>query len=113
MFLLERAKVVRVFRNQCYKFTGTPEFMAPEVYAEAYNELVDIYSFGMCILEMITFEYPYSECTHPAQIYKKVISVRRFPSLFVCFVYVFVCSRLMCYRFLGEKTRCLVQSEGS
>ncbi|XP_008804330.1 probable serine/threonine-protein kinase WNK1 [Phoenix dactylifera] len=53
---------------------GTPEFMAPEVYEEEYNELVDIYSFGMCILEMVTFEYPYSECTHPAQIYKKVIS---------------------------------------
>lgn len=49
--------------------------MAPEVYEEAYNELVDIYSFGMCILEMVTFEYPYSECTHPTQIYKN-ISVR-------------------------------------
>lgn len=56
--------------------SGTPEFMAPEVYEEAYNELVDIYSFGMCVLEMVTFEYPYSECTRPAQIYKKVISVR-------------------------------------
>lgn len=56
---------------------GTPEFMAPEVYKEEYNELVDIYSFGMCILEMVTFEYPYSECTHPAQIYKKVISVSK------------------------------------
>ncbi|KAH7675405.1 Non-specific serine/threonine protein kinase protein [Dioscorea alata] len=53
---------------------GTPEFMAPEVYEEEYNELVDIYSFGMCVLEMVTFEYPYSECTHHAQIYKKVIS---------------------------------------
>ncbi|KAL2548412.1 Serine/threonine-protein kinase WNK1 [Forsythia ovata] len=30
--------------------------MAPEVYAEEYNELVDIYSFGMCILEMVTFD---------------------------------------------------------
>ena len=74
-----------VVRSECSKFIGTPEFMAPEVYAEAYNELVDIYSFGMCMLEMITFEYPYSECTHPAQIYKKVISVRRF-SLCVCYV---------------------------
>lgn len=54
---------------------GTPEFMAPELYEEEYNELVDIYSFGMCILEMITLEYPYSECKNPAQIYKKVISV--------------------------------------
>lgn len=54
--------------------------MAPEVYEEEYNELVDIYSFGMCILEMVTFEYPYSECTHPAQIYKKVISVSTYLS---------------------------------
>ena len=52
--------------------------MAPEVYEEEYNELVDIYSFGMCILEMVTFEYPYSECHSPAQIYKKVISVRTY-----------------------------------
>ncbi|KAF8018926.1 hypothetical protein BT93_H3730 [Corymbia citriodora subsp. variegata] len=51
---------------------GTPEFMAPEMYDEKYNELADIYSFGMCMLEMVTFEYPYSECRNSAQIYKKV-----------------------------------------
>jgi WNK lysine deficient protein kinase len=56
--------------------------MAPEVYQEEYNELVDIYSFGMCVLEMVTFEYPYSECSHPAQIYKKVSSVRLISFLF-------------------------------
>ncbi|KAF3454352.1 hypothetical protein FNV43_RR04799 [Rhamnella rubrinervis] len=61
---------------------GTPEFMAPEVYEEAYNELVDIYSFGMCILEMVTFEYPYSECAHPAQIYKKVVSGKKPEALY-------------------------------
>ncbi|KAE9593630.1 hypothetical protein Lal_00036558 [Lupinus albus] len=61
---------------------GTPEFMAPEVYEEAYNELVDIYSFGMCVLEMVTLEYPYSECNHPAQIYKKVISGKKPDSLY-------------------------------
>ncbi|PPS12071.1 hypothetical protein GOBAR_AA08540 [Gossypium barbadense] len=53
---------------------GTPEFMAPELYDEEYNELVDIYSFGLCILEMVTCEYPYNECKNPAQIYKKVTS---------------------------------------
>ncbi|CAA2998459.1 probable serine threonine- kinase WNK10 isoform X1 [Olea europaea subsp. europaea] len=53
---------------------GTPEFMAPELYEEEYNELVDIYSFGMCMLELITCEYPYSECKNQAQIYKKVTS---------------------------------------
>lgn len=54
---------------------GTPEFMAPELYDEEYNELVDIYSFGMCMLEMVTCEYPYNECKNPAQIYKKVTNV--------------------------------------
>ncbi|KAG0238365.1 Serine/threonine-protein kinase wnk3 [Actinomortierella wolfii] len=51
---------------------GTPEFMAPELYEEKYNEKVDIYAFGMCVLEMVTREYPYSECTNQAQIYRKV-----------------------------------------
>ncbi|KAD5507688.1 hypothetical protein R6Q59_031525 [Mikania micrantha] len=53
---------------------GTPEFMAPELYEEEYNELVDIYAFGMCLLELVTFEYPYCECSNAAQIYKKVTS---------------------------------------
>lgn len=29
-------------------------------------------SFGMCLLEMATQEYPYAECTNPAQIFRKV-----------------------------------------
>ncbi|XP_015795029.1 serine/threonine-protein kinase WNK3 [Tetranychus urticae] len=53
---------------------GTPEFMAPEMYEEHYDESVDVYAFGMCMLEMATGEYPYSECSGPAQIYKKVTS---------------------------------------
>ncbi|XP_044726570.1 uncharacterized protein LOC123290453 isoform X3 [Chrysoperla carnea] len=53
---------------------GTPEFMAPEMYEEHYDESVDVYAFGMCMLEMATSEYPYSECIGPAQIYKKVVS---------------------------------------
>lgn len=38
---------------------GTPEFMAPELYSEHYDEAVDIYAFGMCVLEMASREYPY------------------------------------------------------
>ncbi|XP_056089450.1 serine/threonine-protein kinase WNK1 isoform X10 [Rhinichthys klamathensis goyatoka] len=53
---------------------GTPEFMAPEMYEEKYDELVDVYAFGMCMLEMATSEYPYSECQNPAQIYRRVTS---------------------------------------
>lgn len=48
--------------------------MAPEMYEEHYDESVDVYAFGMCMLEMATSEYPYSECMGPAQIYKKVVS---------------------------------------
>lgn len=57
------------------EIVGTPEFMAPELYEEEYDELVDIYAFGMCLLELVTFEYPYVECANAAQIYKKVTSV--------------------------------------
>lgn len=47
--------------------------MAPEMYKEAYNEKVDIYAFGMCLLEMVTMSYPYSECKSACQIYRNVI----------------------------------------
>lgn len=55
--------------------------MAPEMYEEKYDEAVDVYAFGMCILEMTTSEYPYSECQNAAQIYRKVTSV----SLVLCY----------------------------
>eukprot|EP01061_Rhynchopus_euleeides_P014896 TRINITY_DN25654_c0_g1_i3.p1 TRINITY_DN25654_c0_g1~~TRINITY_DN25654_c0_g1_i3.p1 ORF type:complete len:561 (+),score=128.06 TRINITY_DN25654_c0_g1_i3:207-1685(+) len=51
---------------------GTPEFMAPEIYDEKYTEKVDIYSFGMCLLEMCSGTYPYAECENCGQVFKKV-----------------------------------------
>ncbi|CAJ2670968.1 unnamed protein product [Trifolium pratense] len=76
---------------------GTPEFMAPELYEEKYNELVDIYSFGMCMIEMFTLDFPYSECSNPAQIYKKV-TAGKLPNAF------FRIKDLEAQRFVG---RCL------
>ncbi|XP_055050474.2 serine/threonine-protein kinase WNK4 isoform X2 [Misgurnus anguillicaudatus] len=61
---------------------GTPEFMAPEMYEGKYDEAVDVYAFGMCILEMTTSEYPYSECQNAAQIYRKVTSGMKPDSFF-------------------------------
>ncbi|TQD76432.1 hypothetical protein C1H46_038029 [Malus baccata] len=55
-----------------HSIIGTPEYMAPELYDEDYTEMVDIYSFGMCLLEMVTMEIPYSECDSVAKIYRKV-----------------------------------------
>lgn len=60
--------------HSAHSVIGTPEFMAPELYEEEYNELVDIYAFGMCLLELVTLTYPYVECANAAQIYKKVTS---------------------------------------
>jgi WNK lysine deficient protein kinase len=51
---------------------GTPEFMAPELYEEDYDDRVDVYSYGMALLELATLEYPYAECKNAAQIYRKV-----------------------------------------
>ncbi|KAL3529503.1 hypothetical protein ACH5RR_008825 [Cinchona calisaya] len=67
------AAILRQARS-AHSVIGTPEFMAPELYEEEYNELVDVYAFGMCLLELVTFEYPYVECANAAQIFKKVTS---------------------------------------
>ena len=48
--------------------------MAPDIYNEHYDTAVDIYAFGMCVLEMITFEKPYSECKSFAQIILNVVN---------------------------------------
>ncbi|CAK9870523.1 unnamed protein product [Sphagnum jensenii] len=63
-------KVFNFASSACW----TPEFMAPQPYEEEYNEFVDFFYCGMCLLEMVTFEYPYSECIDPAQIYKKCLA---------------------------------------
>lgn len=52
----------------------SPAFMAPELFGEDHNQLVDIYSFGMCLLQMVTRVLPYSECSNQGQIYEKVVS---------------------------------------
>ncbi len=64
----------KMMDSKAHTVLGTPAFMAPEIYDEEYGKKVDIYSFGMCLLEMITNEVPYIECqTNPA-IWKKVIN---------------------------------------
>jgi len=51
---------------------GTPEFMAPEYYNEVYTTTVDIWAFGMAMIEMVTKQCPYAECDNVGQIFKKV-----------------------------------------
>lgn len=53
---------------------GTPYFMAPEMYEENYGLSVDIYSFGLCVIEMCTLSTPYSECKNQAALFQKLKS---------------------------------------
>lgn len=46
---------------------------------------MDIYSFGMCLLELATLEFPYAECHGVGQIFRKVTTVSN-------------CRYLACYR---------------
>lgn len=41
-------------REHASSVLGTPEFMAPELYDEKYDEKVDIYAFGMVGLPFAT-----------------------------------------------------------
>jgi WNK lysine deficient protein kinase len=51
---------------------GTPEFMAPEMLrGEACDERVDVYSFGMCMLQLLSGEHPYRECRSIGQVCRK------------------------------------------
>ena len=50
---------------------GTPEFMAPELYDECYDEKVDVFALGTLIYEIYTGEVPYSGLD-PSDIKEKV-----------------------------------------
>nr|CAD7432621.1 unnamed protein product [Timema monikensis] len=110
--LWDLTSILRQDNYHAFGSSGTPEFMAPEMYEEHYDESVDVYAFGMCMLEMATSEYPYSECTGPAQIYKKVVSV----SGMNCFGFGVVCWVLLSASVIiegNEKTTSLTSSISS
>eukprot|EP00792_Barthelona_sp_PAP020_P004272 TRINITY_DN2010_c0_g2_i1.p1 TRINITY_DN2010_c0_g2~~TRINITY_DN2010_c0_g2_i1.p1 ORF type:complete len:791 (+),score=220.16 TRINITY_DN2010_c0_g2_i1:101-2374(+) len=61
--------------NRAISTVGTPEFMPPEMFKnELYDEKVDIYEFGMCLLEMSTGKFPYDECSNVGEIISTVVS---------------------------------------
>ena len=64
-----------IMNSSCNKTAvGTPHYMAPEIFEERYGPGIDIYAFGMCLLEICTLATPYKECENPGNIYKKVSS---------------------------------------
>ncbi|CUG88848.1 protein kinase, putative [Bodo saltans] len=65
---------VSIASRQATSVIGTPEYMAPEMFSEHYTNAVDVWSFGLCLLEMSTGNRPYVECSNIGQIYMKVSS---------------------------------------
>lgn len=55
------------------EISGTPGYMPLDLVNTEPDRLSDVYSFGMCALEMFTAKYPYSECLSPYEIFAKQI----------------------------------------
>uniref|UniRef100_A0A7S4MLD2 Protein kinase domain-containing protein n=1 Tax=Vannella robusta TaxID=1487602 RepID=A0A7S4MLD2_9EUKA len=53
------------------EFSGTPGYMPVELANDIFSEKSDIYSFGMCAMEMFTFKVPYAECKTSFRIFAK------------------------------------------
>lgn len=57
-----------------YTIVGTPNFMAREMFeGGGYTEKIDVYAFGMCLVEMATGKTPYIEFKDTTDIYKSVL----------------------------------------
>ena len=50
----------------------TPYYTAPECFSQQYGPEADIYSFGLCLLEMCTHQTPYIECKSRLEVFNKV-----------------------------------------
>ena len=55
------------------QFSGTPAYMAPELWEKkSYDEKVDVFAFGTLLWELVSSEIPY-EYFEPADIKAKVL----------------------------------------
>ena len=50
---------------------GSPNYSAPELFEGKYGPSVDVYAFGVVVLEMVTRRLPFWECRTLSKIYKK------------------------------------------
>jgi serine/threonine protein kinase len=58
-----------IYAESSLESVGTLIYMAPEMFEEkTYDKSVDMYAFGICLLEMLTKEEAYSECKNIREI---------------------------------------------
>lgn len=76
-----------MYSSNTQSFVGTPNWLAPELFQEGpYDEKVDMWGFGMCIVELATSQAPYAmETKMPTQIFMKISKVLSF--LFLILAY--------------------------
>lgn len=66
--------VAKERRMKRYTVVGTPQFMAREMFeGDGYGEKIDVYAFGMCLIEMATGSYPYKEFTSAGEVYRAIV----------------------------------------
>lgn len=59
-----------IYADNSTESVGTIVYMAPEIFdTKVYNNSVDIFAFGICLLEMLTIEESYSECKTISEIF--------------------------------------------
>mmetsp|Transcript_29030 Transcript_29030/g.48736 ORF Transcript_29030/g.48736 Transcript_29030/m.48736 type:complete len:546 (+) Transcript_29030:148-1785(+) len=51
---------------------ASAQYYAPEMYDGVYDESVDIYAFGLLLMELATLRRPYDECTSQAEVFRTV-----------------------------------------
>ena len=57
---------------------GSVLWMAPEILrGQKYNEKVDVYSYGMCLLELVSCKVPWKGVSNNAEVPHKVTSGKR------------------------------------
>lgn len=62
-------------QNKAFTMVGTLNFMSREIFeGEGYDETVDVYAFGMTLLQMATAKTPYCECADAAEVKKNVLA---------------------------------------
>jgi cGMP-dependent protein kinase len=55
----------KIIKERTYTGLGTPHYMAPELLTgRGYTCLVDLWSFGVMIYEMVTREFPFGSDLH-------------------------------------------------
>tara|TARA_R110002050_G_scaffold18107_6_gene52985 strand:- start:83 stop:1357 length:1275 start_codon:yes stop_codon:yes gene_type:complete len=66
--------IVRYSTRNLFSVIGYPEWMAPEYFCPSkVTEKVDIYAFGMCLLEMLVACRPYCECSDTAEVVQRIM----------------------------------------